>query len=170
MLTIVVAQITAADPPLRIVIDRRGWTDGTRAVYHYRVIVDGRTVLSGDDLRGPAVGSATTLRAAAASLASFLAAAGESLARRGEASEYWPAYDPDTREFLAATYERFAQLGHTMTSPTRTDGRNPMPAPHRRAELRRPAAAPTRALRTVDGHRRPHRSAPRPAEPQHERK
>src|SRR6266542_3139381 len=111
-----------------------------------------------------------TTCAAAASLASFLAAAGESLARRGEASEYWPAYDPDTREFLAATYERFAQLGHTMTSPTRTDGRNPMPAPHRRAELRRPAAAPTRALRTVDGHRRPHRSAPRPAEPQHERK
>ncbi len=110
MLTIVVAAMNAGDPPLRILIDRCGWTDGTRPVYHYEIVYDGATVLRGDDLHGPATGTAPTLRAAALTLAGFLSAAGESLATRREASDYWREYDPAQREFLAATHERFAAL------------------------------------------------------------
>jgi hypothetical protein len=110
MLTVVVAAIRASDPPLRLLIDRRGWTDGTRPVYHYEVVYHGVTVLRGDNLRGPATGAEPALRAAAAILAGFLSAAGESLAARGDASDYWHEYNPAQREFLAATYERFAAL------------------------------------------------------------
>jgi hypothetical protein len=110
MQAVVIAPISAGDPPLRILIDRHGWTDATRPVYHYEVVYDGHTVLAGDDLRGPATGATPTLRAVAASLAGFLSAAGESLAARGDASDYWHEYDPTQREFLAATHERFATL------------------------------------------------------------
>ena len=107
MLTVAVAALSAADPPLTIVIDRCGATDGTCPVYHYEVVYDGDTVLGGDDLHGPATADA---HAVAASLAGFLSAAGESLAARGDACDYWHEYDPAQREFLAATHERFAAL------------------------------------------------------------
>ena len=110
MLTVVVPAISASDPPLRILIDRCGWTDGTRPVYHYEVVYDGEAVLVGDDLHGPATGAEPPLRAVAATLASFLSAAGESLATRGDACDYWHEYDPAQREFLAGTHERLAAL------------------------------------------------------------
>jgi hypothetical protein len=113
MLIVMVAATSDGDPPLRIFIDRRGWTDGSRPVYYYEVVYDGDTVLRGEDLRGPAIGDAPGLRAAAVTLAGFLSAAGESLAARGEASDYWPEYEPAQREFLAATHERFGVLAST---------------------------------------------------------
>jgi len=70
-------------------------------------------VLRGGDPARPPPGAAPTLRAAAATLAGFLSAAGESLAARGDASDYWHEYTPARREFLAATYERFAALAGT---------------------------------------------------------
>jgi hypothetical protein len=110
MLTVVVPPLSVGDRPLSIRISRAAWMDGTRTIYRYAVVCDGATVLRGDDPRGPAAGRAPTLRAAAAALAGFLSAAGESLAGRGEASDYWCEYNPAQREFLAATYERFAAL------------------------------------------------------------
>lgn len=110
---VVVAALRADDPPLMICISRAGGMDSTRPSYRYAVVCDGATVLRGDDLRGPAVGPAdgrAPLLRAAGALAGFLAAAGESLAAWGEASDFWCAYGPAEREFLTATYERFAAL------------------------------------------------------------